>query len=153
MHTGHSVYATLHAETVQETLRRLTNPPINTPQVMMESLHLIITMYRDRRSGIRRVFEVGEIVATPSGVKANVIYRWKAGGDKTVKAGRSKRMINSIKTYTNMSEKDISGELSDRREVLEWLVRENVNTVDKVGEVISRYVVDKPAVMKMVRSK
>ncbi|MBN2122325.1 type II/IV secretion system ATPase subunit [Candidatus Micrarchaeota archaeon] len=153
MHTGHSVYATLHAETVHETLRRLTNPPINTPQVMMESLHLIITMYRDRRSGIRRVFEVGEIVATPTGVKANVIYRWKAGEDKTIKAGRSRRIIGSIKTYTNMSEKDIAKELSDRKEVLEWLVRENINTVDKVGEVISRYVVDKPAMMKMVRSK
>jgi flagellar protein FlaI len=153
MHTGHSVYATLHAETVHETLRRLTNPPINTPQVMMESLHLIITMYRDRRSGIRRVFEVGEIVATPTGVKANVLFKWTAGKDQTVRAGKSTRMINTLKTYTNMGEKDITKELEDRKKVLEWLVKKDINTVDKVGEVISRYVFDKPAVMKMVRSK
>lgn len=153
MHTGHSVYATLHAETVHETLRRLTNPPINTPQVMMESLHLIVTMYRDRRSGIRRVFEVGEIVAAPTGVKANILYRWKPGKDETAKAGKSARLLENIKMYTNMSNEDIRKDLADRKRVLEWLVKENINTVDRVGEIISKYVLDKPSVMKMVREK
>ena len=31
MHTGHSVYATLHADSVAETISRLINPPINVP--------------------------------------------------------------------------------------------------------------------------
>ena len=40
MHTGHSVYATLHADTVNQVIRRMTNPPINVPPVMLESLNL-----------------------------------------------------------------------------------------------------------------
>jgi flagellar protein FlaI len=31
MHTGHSVYSTVHADTASETIRRLTNPPISVP--------------------------------------------------------------------------------------------------------------------------
>ncbi|MFB6356099.1 MAG: CpaF family protein, partial [bacterium] len=32
MHTGHSVYSTLHADTAEQTIRRLINPPINVPK-------------------------------------------------------------------------------------------------------------------------
>ena len=28
MHTGHSVYSTVHANSISETIQRLTNPPI-----------------------------------------------------------------------------------------------------------------------------
>jgi len=32
MHTGHSVYATLHADRAEQVLLRLTNPPIGIPE-------------------------------------------------------------------------------------------------------------------------
>ena len=38
IHTGHAVYATLHANTDDETVRRLVNPPINIPPTMLNSL-------------------------------------------------------------------------------------------------------------------
>ncbi|MEM2137852.1 MAG: type II/IV secretion system ATPase subunit, partial [Candidatus Anstonellaceae archaeon] len=101
MHTGHSVYATLHAETVGETVRRLANPPLNIPPVMMESLHLVLAMYRDRRRNVRRVLEVGELVPTDrEGIAQNVIYRWRAYKDELVKAEPSVRLLNTIKSYT-----------------------------------------------------
>ena len=31
MHTGHSVYATMHANSATETISRLTNPPLSVP--------------------------------------------------------------------------------------------------------------------------
>ena len=35
MHTGHSVYATIHANNAKETIDRLTNPPINIPKMVL----------------------------------------------------------------------------------------------------------------------
>jgi len=45
MHTGHSVYTTLHANTADETIRRLVNPPIEVPTTMLEAVHLNVVMY------------------------------------------------------------------------------------------------------------
>jgi len=35
IHTGHSVYATVHANDTRETITRLTNPPIEIPSTML----------------------------------------------------------------------------------------------------------------------
>ena len=64
MHTGHSVYAKVHAESVSETIERLVNPPIEVPQNLLLGVNLNVVMFRDRRRGLRRVFQVGEFLPT-----------------------------------------------------------------------------------------
>jgi len=54
MHTGHSVYATIHANNAEETITRLTNPPIDVPKAVLSSLSLILVQSRNRRTGKRR---------------------------------------------------------------------------------------------------
>ncbi|MEM2174828.1 MAG: type II/IV secretion system ATPase subunit, partial [Candidatus Micrarchaeia archaeon] len=61
MHTGHSVYATIHADNSEECITRLTTPPINLPKSVLPSLGGIIIQYRNRRTGIRRTIEFSEI--------------------------------------------------------------------------------------------
>ncbi|VVB65879.1 Type II/IV secretion system protein [Candidatus Gugararchaeum adminiculabundum] len=151
MHTGHSVYATLHAETVAETVRRLTSPPINTPAVMMESLHLIITMYRDRKNNIRRVFEVGEIVPTDrEGVTQRVLFRWRPFRDELVSSEQSVRLLAQIKTYTNMTDEEMKKDLEDKKRILEWMAKRNINSIDEVGKIISAYYDDAASVLRMI---
>ena len=38
MHTGHSVYSTVHADTTSETISRLTNPPLNVPPNLLKAV-------------------------------------------------------------------------------------------------------------------
>lgn len=153
MHTGHSVYATLHAETVGETLRRLTNPPIDIPHVMLESLHLIVTMYRDRRTGRRRAFEIGEIVPDKNEkINVNIIYKWDPSSDKIIKNKKSVRLVSIIKRYTNMTDKEIEKDLKDRKRILEWMVKHNVNTVPGVGAIVSKYYDNPSKVMNMIKN-
>ncbi len=154
MHTGHSVYATLHAETVSEAFRRLKNPPINIPSVMLSSLHMIVSMYRDRRSGIRRVFEVGEVVRGKrdvEGVKANIIYKWDANKDRVVSTRTGKKFLDYLKTFTNMKNSEIEKTLGERRDILKWMVKKNMNTVEEVGDIITRYYDEPEKVLKMIR--
>jgi flagellar protein FlaI len=42
MHTGHSVYATLHADNAEETVSRLTNPPIEMPKSVLDALQALL---------------------------------------------------------------------------------------------------------------
>ena len=46
MHTGHSVYATFHANNAEETINRLTNPPIDVPKILLPAISMNIVMYR-----------------------------------------------------------------------------------------------------------
>jgi archaeal flagellar protein FlaI len=153
MHTGHSVYATLHAETVSETINRLINPPISVQPLTLQSLHLIVAMYRDRRGNIRRVYEVGEIVPTEHGVKENVLYRWHPVSDRIDAANKSLRLMDAIKTYTNMSEADIKNDLREKKFILEWMVAKNISSVEEVGKVISEYYSDPDAALKRAGQK
>ena len=154
MHTGHSVYATLHAETVSETVKRLSNPPINIPSVMMESLHLVVAMFRDRRSGKRRVYEVGEIIPTDrEGVEDSVIYRWRPYSDEIVAAEQGVRLMENLRAYTNMREEDISSDLADKQLVIDWMVENNINTVEGVGAIMSSYYDDPQVVLKAAGKK
>src|SRR3989338_8307393 len=62
MHTGHSVYATLHANDTEETITRLTNPPIDISKTLLPAISMLLVMYRNRRTGIRRILQVSEIL-------------------------------------------------------------------------------------------
>ena len=54
MHTGHSVYSTMHADTALQLKRRLLEPPIEIPKNEAEALQLILVQYRDRRINRRK---------------------------------------------------------------------------------------------------
>ena len=152
MHTGHSVYATMHAETVSETLKRIQSPPISIPTVAMESLHFVLSMYRNRRSGIRRVFEIGEFIPSEhdGNVSANIVYQWHPTNDEIARDNPSVRMIDNLSTYTQMSEQDIKDSINERVSVLRYMQKNKMNTIDQVGGIINDYYENYDSLMKRV---
>jgi flagellar protein FlaI len=155
MHTGHSVYSTLHAETANETMKRLVNKPIEIPPVVLESLHLIVIMYRDRRTGIRRLFEIQEVLPLERGDKTNIrqLYRWSNTKDEIKKCDNPIRCADLLKTFTRMSEREIKQNLSERESILKWMVKKNINTVEGVGDVISQYYTEPESLFKKMLSR
>lgn len=154
IHTGHSVYATLHAETISEALRRLASPPIALPPVMLESLPLMVTMFRNRRTGIRRLFEVGEIIPSQSDSKPpsiQLLYRWNPATDSMDRVQKPVRIYEMLRTFTSMAKSDIERSLRQRSAVLEWLVRKGINGVEDVGKVFAQYSRDPASVLEMIK--
>jgi len=155
LNTGHSVYSTLHANTAEETLKRLINPPINVPVSLLTSLQLIAVMHRDRRKNIRRVLEITELI--PSGgldemkIELNNIFRWIPSKDTIAEWGKSNRVINDIKLFSGMEDSEIKKNLEEKKSILLWLAKNNVNTLERVGKIISDYYKDPDSVLKMVR--
>ena len=112
MHTGHSVYSTLHADNVAQTYRRLVNPPINTPVEMLETLHLILAQFRQRRLNIRRTLQVAEVVAPQEtgskvDVKFNLLYRWAPRTDKIIPVNPSIRVVAELEEMTGMNKREM----------------------------------------------
>ncbi len=148
IHTGHSVYATVHANNADETITRLTNPPINVPKNMLPALSMIIVQYRNRRTGLRKTFQLAEI--TPSG-DANVIMQHEFGRNKLAKRGRSKELFKTLQLYTGRSMRQIKKDLREKEKVLKWLVKKKIDTVEEVGKIIGQYYTQPESMRKLTR--
>jgi len=153
IHTGHSVYATLHANTSEEAYRRLTNPPINIPETMMGALQIIVSMHRDRRREIRRVFQVSEILPGYGSAKTEIndVFGWSPSDDNIIKQNKSRRVIEEIKLYTGMTENEVDKNLEEKKKILEWLIKNGKSDVNEVGRIISEYYTDPESVLKLIR--
>ncbi|MFP4424565.1 MAG: type II/IV secretion system ATPase subunit [Candidatus Woesearchaeota archaeon] len=136
MHTGHSVYATIHANTAEEVITRLTNPPIDLPKTMLPALSIILVQYRNRRSGMRRTFQFAEV--GPDG-EAKVLHQYDAKKDNQIELNKSKTFMNTIQLFTGLSQKEIKEDIDDKVRILKWLQYHNINDVDSVGKAIGEY--------------
>lgn len=159
MHTGHSVYATLHADRAEQVVRRLTNPPINIPEAMLEALHLVVVQFRHRKLGIRRTFQVAEVIPQESGgivsvgTKLNLLYQWNPKKDKLEKLNKSLRLIEEIRLHTGMTDREMKSDLQEKEKILRWMIKNNIKTVNTVGKIVADYYHDRDAVMKVVNGR
>jgi len=139
MHTGHSVYATVHADTASETIARLTNPPINVPPNLLKAVNLNVVMFRDRRKGIRRVYQVAEFVPEKEKVSPNILYRWTPERDEIVKHSESITFFDDLSRHTAMSQTEINKDLENRKKILSWMIKNNQRSFEQMGRVINIY--------------
>jgi flagellar protein FlaI len=152
MHTGHSVYGTFHAERAYQVVKRLTNPPMDIPKTVLESLHLIVVQYRNRRTGNRRTFEVAEIMVTEaSEPEINILYKWDAKTDSVKPINKSQRIIEEIEMHTGYSLAEIKKDLKEKESILTWLLEKQVKDVESVGRVVSEYYRDKDKILDIVK--
>ncbi len=150
MHTGHSVYATLHANTAGETIARLVNPPIEIPQQMLTALDLISVQYRNRRTGIRRTFELAEV--SDRG-KAHVIYRWDPRKDRLEKVDEPVKIYEKIAMFTGWSDKEIKENIIEKEAVLKYLIDNERFDVETVGKIVAMYYRKRDELMDHIMSK
>ncbi len=157
MHTGHSVYATVHADSTKETIERLVNPPIQVPPNMLGAVHLNIVMFRDRRKGIRRTLQVGEFVTIEESgnivVKPNILYRWKPANDQMVAHSPSLRLFEGLSRHTGMSQAQIFKDIATKKKILEYLVKNNIRGIDNIGKVMNKFYVDPDFVTEIVEKQ
>lgn len=155
IHTGHSVYSTLHANTAEETFRRLVNPPIDIPKALLSSLQLIAVMHRDRRKNTRRLLEIAELIPATGleeiRIELNTIFKWSPSSDKIVQWGKAHRVSKDIKLFSGMSDEEMQANLNDKKLILNWLVKKQVKDINKVGRIISDYYKEPEKIIKMAK--
>jgi flagellar protein FlaI len=148
MHTGHSVYSTFHASSIQEAIARLTNPPINLPKQLLSSIGLIVVQHRNRRTGRRRTFQVAEVGddGTPS-----VIMQYDLSAEVMRQVTAPDRILKTLNLYTGMSTKQVYDNLQEKMSVLQWLVAKNITDINVIGLIMSDYYTDNARLMTIVR--
>ncbi|MBU4501332.1 MAG: CpaF/VirB11 family protein, partial [Nanoarchaeota archaeon] len=155
MHTGHSVYATVHADTVGETIKRLIYPPIEVPSNLLTAVNLNVVMFRDRRRGLRRVLQIGEYIPSEEGdevtVKPNILYRWKPETDKIVAHSESLKLKEDLGRFTGTTQKELVQELKSKETILNWLVKQKIRGIGNMGKLFNAYYTNPDDVLKLAQ--
>ncbi|MAE42207.1 hypothetical protein CMO93_00420 [Candidatus Woesearchaeota archaeon] len=136
MHTGHSVYGTLHANNVRETINRLTTPPINLPKQVLSALSLVVVQHINRKNGKRRTLQIGEIL--PNG-DAETIMQMNIIKDKLEKIKEATTIYETLKLYSGLPKEEIQKDINEKISILKWMVANNVNDLHKIGLIMSHY--------------
>ncbi len=150
MHTGHSVYATVHADSGAETISRLVNPPINVPSNLLKAVNLNIVMFRDRKKEIRRVFQVAEFEVEKNEAKANILYRWIPEEDEIVRHSESSRFFEDLTRHTGMSQAEIQKDMEQKKKLFLWMMHHEMRSLNDLGKVMNLYYRNRPALVHAI---
>jgi archaeal flagellar protein FlaI len=150
MRTGHSVYATLHANSVDEAMIRLTTPPIDIPKTVLNSLSLLIVQNRNRRTGVRRTFQVAEALETGD---FNILYELDVSKDEIKEVSQPKRLYKTLKLFSGLNEVQIKNDMKEKIKLLKYLVDKNIDDVHEIGSIVSDYYSNSEYVFKRLFPK
>ncbi len=153
MATGHTGLSTIHADSLDMLMDRLTTEPINLSPSLIETLDLIMLIARIRRGGtyIRRIMGLYEIRGYDKrkGIDANQVFGWNPDNDEYVVKNNS-LILKDIADQSGKDYSEIRKELRNRQHVLNWMQEEQIKNYRKVGDIISRYYSDPESILKKV---
>ncbi|MEW5760582.1 MAG: type II/IV secretion system ATPase subunit [Candidatus Thermoplasmatota archaeon] len=157
MATGHTVYSTMHADSVKSMVYRLENPPINLPRILLTSLNVVIIQGQVKvGKGIaRRVKNIVEIVGLEpetNELATNIIYTWNVADD-TFSFGGHSFLFERIMGLKNLTRSQMIEEFKRRIEIIEWMGKKDIKDYVEVAKIVSGYYKDPAAIMKIVRKE
>jgi len=143
MASGHTTYSTVHADSAKSLVHRLEGKPIEIPRVMLQSLDIVSIHFTARVKGkrVRRCKQIVEIIDIDPSTKeilTNEVFRWDPIEDKFIYTGKS-YILEKIRVKLDMSKEEMTKEIRQRTEILEWMQKNNLRTFKEVAKVISWY--------------
>jgi len=156
MTTGHLSYSTIHAADMHSLIQRLESKPIDLPRALLTSLDLIVFLNNVTINGepVRRITDVVEVVKLDPGSNRLVTmtpFQWVSEIDDKFSNMGGSRILHDMKIEYGWSEKDLQKELQNRRDVLTWMIKNNMRSYSDVGEIVADYKKDKADLMQKVK--
>jgi len=157
MATGHATYSTVHADSAKALIHRLEGKPIEIPRIMLQALDVVSIQITTRVKGkrVRRCKQIIEIIDIDSVTKeilTNEVFRWDPVEDKHIYTGKS-YILEGIRARWDMTKQEITNEIRNRAEVLDWMRDNDVRTFKEVAKAISRYTENPVEFMTKIREK
>lgn len=155
MNTGHDgCMGTVHANSAIETISRLTEPPMDVPDIMITALDAILMqqrIYHRQKGQIRRITEVAEVTGLEGGKpQLSRIFKWNPKTDRVEPTGVPSKIKRMITEFSGISGVEIEEELKRRMAVLEWMKQKQLRNIFEVGRIIQEYYLDQSNVLKSI---
>jgi flagellar protein FlaI len=144
---GHGGFSTIHADSVDTTVKRLTQPPLNVSPQLIPMMKAVCVVGRIEVPGtgiVRRITEVTEVLDYE---KYNTVFTWKPVADNfqpsTIEELLQKSMVlrKSAKDMGHSLE-DLKHDLERRMQALNWMVKNDVKEFLDVAAAMRLYYSD-----------
>lgn len=140
MATGHTTYATIHADSMESLLNRLENEPMNIPRVLVSYLNIVIFINFVRLGGkmVRRITEVDEIVGIDgktNEILYNRVFKYDPENDKFMYTGLS-RLYDRIMEQRSYNRAQFKKEIDSRVSMLKELAEAGVADNEEIARKI-----------------
>ena len=138
MNTGHpGSSGTVHANSPQEAIVRVTSPPMNVPEIMISGLDLVIIIHRihDNKKGtIRRITEIAEVSGVLEKKTATkTIFERNPVEDKLERTSVPSEYLSMLQTFTGMGKKEVESIIAKRAAFLKELGKKNIRNIKTVS--------------------
>lgn len=157
MSTGHATYSTMHASDIETMVNRLHGEPINVPHAIMQSLDIVAIQIQtyvghERVRRTKTIIEITGLDPRTGTIKSEVVFRWDPVTDLVKYSGGS-LLLSMIAEGRGWTDEELLDMLAERREVLEYLVKENINDYREISRIIQRYSIDPDEVLSEIRGR
>jgi flagellar protein FlaI len=159
MNTGHTTYSTMHADSINTVISRLEGDPINVPRVMIQALDILciqmLVQVEEDKGGkrVRRLDSMIEFTGVDpqtQDLRFNEVFTLDMKSDTFRTSGRS-YVLEAIKARHSWDEKKLKLELDNRRILLEYMVKKDMDEFEIVS-LIQNFYVDPQNTMKQVET-
>ncbi|MFH1212442.1 MAG: type II/IV secretion system ATPase subunit, partial [Candidatus Woesearchaeota archaeon] len=143
MATGHPSLATIHSDSIEKLVDRLTTPPIELPASLIESLDLIVFLEKLRYKGsftrkVQSIFEIVGFDRKGNVPRTNLIFEWDSISDQ-IKAKHKSLTLAKIMKRTGLTEKELLEEFKRRMAILAWIQEKNIYNYQNFSQIVNLY--------------
>ncbi|MDA0878032.1 MAG: ATPase, T2SS/T4P/T4SS family [archaeon] len=143
MNTGHDgSFGSLHANTAQETVTRLINPPMSVPPIMLTGLDLIIIQARLHVHGrtARKIVEVAEVAGMEGDKpRLNAIWKYNANTDEIEETGIPSQFRERICNAAGITPEVFEQHVRQREAILADLQQRDIRDIQTVTSIIQNF--------------
>ena len=140
--TGHGGMTTMHAESVDAAIKRLTSPPMNVPVHHIPLVDAFVHIERVRVQGriTRRVIEITEVAGIEGDQPVlNTLFRWTGEATDTFERVSRSTALEHIANTRGIPLELVEREVAERRAILQELLEKGMLDYESFAKTIQEY--------------
>ena len=149
MRTGHSVYGTFHANTAEETILRLSSPPIEIPKITLNAISLIVVQHRDRRSKKRYTLQIAEVDKDGN---QNVVYQYFPKNESYIKKNEPVNFLKKLEEFYGITKEEFEKDILEKTYILDFLEKKKIFDIDRIEKIFKMYYKQKDKLLKIIKN-
>ncbi|ABL88562.1 type II secretion system protein E [Pyrobaculum islandicum DSM 4184] len=153
--SGHAGATTMHAETIEDAVRRLLTRPMHVPPMLIGLAHVFVRIMRVKVGGqiVRRVVEIAENMGVARGGRPRLhyVFRWNPERDLLEQVEESRHLESISRTRFVPLEK-LREEYSRRKELIALMVEKGYSTPYVVAKIFTQYHLNPQKALEAVRA-
>ncbi len=140
--TGHGGMATMHADSVDSAVKRLTQKPMDIAPAYMPLMNIVASIRRvhlaesGELKAYRRVVSIDEVVDYE---KYKNTFKWKPVTDDFNNSAFDGIMLQRICESRGLTQNEMNEELERRKNVLHWMRERNIRSYKNVAAILTEY--------------